>query len=75
MLFGGTLASAGASLLAAYESHSSPSVATGLIAACSSTGLSPERQACLEKATSEAERIECNKQSAIDADKDAEAAK
>ena len=48
---------------------------TGLIAACSSTGLSPERQACLEKATSEAERIECNKQSAIDADKDAEAAK
>ena len=29
MLFGGTLASAGASLLAAYESHSSPSVAYG----------------------------------------------
>ena len=48
---------------------------TALIAACSSTGLSAERQACLEKATSEAERIECNKQSAIDADKKAEASK
>ena len=75
MLFGVTLASAGASLLAAYESHSSPLLLTGLIAACSSTGLSPERQACLEKAISEAERIECNKQSAIDADKKAEASK
>jgi len=45
----------------------------GLMAACSSNELSPARKACLEKAASEAERIECNKQSAIDADKEAEA--
>ena len=43
-----------------------------LMAACSGEGLSPERKACLEKASSEAERIECNKESAIEADKKAD---
>ena len=38
---------------------------TGVLTACSGSGLSPERKACLETATSEAERIECNKASAI----------
>ena len=43
-----------------------------VLAACNGTKLSPERQACLEKAKTEAERIECNKASAIDADKRAD---
>jgi len=45
---------------------------TVVIAACSGENLSPERKACLEKASTEAERIECNKESAIEADKKAE---
>jgi hypothetical protein len=45
---------------------------TVVLAACSGESLSPERQACLEKASTEADRIECNKASAIDADKKAE---
>ncbi len=48
-------------------------VATAL-AACSQEGLSPERKACLEKASTEAERIECNKASAIDSDRTADEA-
>ena len=43
-----------------------------VLAACSGESLSPERKACLEKASTEAERIECNKESAIEADKKAE---
>jgi len=43
-----------------------------VLAACSGESLSPERKACLEKANTEAERIECNKESAIEADKKAE---
>ena len=42
---------------------------TVVLAACSGESLSPERKACLEKASTEAERIECNKESAIEADK------
>lgn len=45
---------------------------TVLLAACSGESLSPERKACLEKASTEAERIECNKESAIQADKKAD---
>ena len=45
---------------------------TLVLAACSGESLSPERKACLEKASTEAERIECNKESAIEADKKAE---
>ena len=45
---------------------------TVVLAACSGESLSPERKACLEKASTEAERIECNKESAIEADKSAE---
>ena len=45
---------------------------TVVLAACSGESLSPERKACLEKASTEAERIECNKESAIEADKKAE---
>ena len=45
---------------------------TVVLAACSGENLSPERKACLEKASTEAERIECNKESAIEADKKAE---
>ena len=45
---------------------------TVVLAACSGESLSPERQACLEKASTEADRIECNKASAIDADKKGE---
>ena len=44
---------------------------TVVLAACSGESLSPERKACLEKASTEAERIECNKESAIEADKKA----
>ena len=44
---------------------------TVMLAACSGESLSPERKACLEKASTEAERIECNKESAIEADKKA----
>ena len=44
------------------------------LAACSGESLSPERKACLEKASTEAERIECNKESAIEANKKAEGA-
>ena len=47
---------------------------TVVLAACSGKSLSPERKACLEKASTEAERIECNKESAIEADKKAEGA-
>ena len=43
-----------------------------VLAACSGESLSPERKACLEEASTEAERIECNKESAIEADKKAE---
>lgn len=43
-----------------------------VLAACSGESLSPERKACLEKASTEAERIECNKESAIEADKKAD---
>ena len=42
---------------------------TVVLAACSGESLSPGRKACLEKASTEAERIECNKESAIEADK------
>ena len=45
---------------------------TVVLAACSGESLSPERKACLEKASTEAERIECNKESAIEADKKAD---
>ena len=45
---------------------------TVVLAACSGESLSPERKACLEKASTEAERIECNKDSAIEADKKAD---
>lgn len=45
---------------------------TVVLAACSGESLSPERKACLEKASTEAERIECNKESAIQADKKAD---
>ena len=45
---------------------------TVVLAACSGESLSPERKACLEKASTEAERIECNKESAIEVDKKAE---
>ena len=45
---------------------------TVVLAACSGENLSPERKACLEKASNEAERIECNKESAIEADKKAD---
>ena len=45
---------------------------TVVLAACSGESLSPERKACLDKASTEAERIECNKESAIEADKKAE---
>ena len=45
---------------------------TVMLAACSGESLSPERKACLEKASTEAERIECNKESAIEADKKAD---
>ena len=45
---------------------------TVVLAACSGESLSPERKACLDKASTEAERIECNKESAIEADKQAE---
>ena len=41
---------------------------TVVLAACSGES-SPERKARLEKASTEAERIECNKESAIEADK------
>ena len=44
---------------------------TVVLAACSGESLSPERKACLDKASTEAERIECNKESAIEADKKA----
>lgn len=47
-------------------------VMTVVLAACSSESLSPERKACLEKTSTEAERIECNKESAIEADKKAD---
>ena len=47
---------------------------TVVLAACSGESLSPERKACLEKASTEAERIECNKESAIEADQKAEGA-
>lgn len=43
-------------------------VSTFLVA-CSGEGLSPERKACLEKATTESERIACNDASAIRKDK------
>ena len=45
---------------------------TVVLAACSGESLSPERKACLEKASTEAERIECNKETAIEADKKAD---
>ena len=45
---------------------------TVVLAACSGESLSPERKACLEEASTEAERIECNKESAIEADKKAD---
>ena len=45
---------------------------TLVLVACSGQSLSPERKTCLEKANTEAERIECNKASAIDADKKVE---
>ena len=45
---------------------------TVVLAACGGESLSPERKACLEKASTEAERIECNKESAIETDKKAE---
>ena len=45
---------------------------TVVLAACSGESLSPERKACLEKASTEAERIKCNKESAIEADKKAD---
>ena len=45
---------------------------TVVLAACSGESLSPERKVCLEKASTEAERIECNKESAIEADKKAD---
>ena len=40
-----------------------------LLVACSGEGLSPERKACLEKATTESERIACNNAAAIRTDK------
>ena len=51
------------------DKTTTPQVTTA--AACSGESLSPERKACLEKASTEAERIECNKESAIEADKKA----
>ena len=45
---------------------------TVVLAACSGESLSPEHKACLEKASTEAERIERNKESAIEADKKAD---
>ena len=45
---------------------------TVVLTACSGESLSPVRKACLEKASTEAERIECNKESAIEADKKAD---
>ena len=42
----------------------------GLMAACNSEGLSPERKACLGNAKTEAERIACNNAAAIREDRE-----
>ena len=73
LLFGGASTRHGYLLNSRSELMKTPWIVllvAGLMAACNSEGLSPERKACLGNAKTEAERIACNNAAAIREDRE-----